>query len=52
MISSKINNSNIICMGGRETSVDDAKKYFKIWYETPFTGEERHARRLAKMDEV
>ena len=44
------NNANIICMGGRETKAEDAKRFFKIWHETRFTGEERHIRRLEKMD--
>jgi ribose 5-phosphate isomerase RpiB len=28
------------------------KMAIKIWLETPFTGLERHARRIQKLDEV
>ena len=45
------NNSNILCMGGRVLDTETAKKITKVWLETPFSGDERHKRRLEKIDE-
>jgi len=44
------NDSNILSIGTRFTEDEDAKKAVKIWLETPFTNEERHIRRIAKID--
>ena len=44
--------ANILCLGGRVTEVETAKKIAKIWLETPFSGEERHKRRLGKIEEM
>jgi ribose 5-phosphate isomerase B len=43
------NNANILCLGGRTTSVEDAKTFVKIWLDTPFEGG-RHQGRLDKLD--
>jgi len=42
-------NANIICLGGRVTDFETAKKLVKIWLETEFSNEERHLRRLEKV---
>lgn len=44
------NDSNILSIGTRFTEDEDAKKAVKIWLETPFTNEERHVRRIGKID--
>jgi ribose 5-phosphate isomerase B len=44
--------ANIICLGGRTTDAETAKKLVKIWLDTEFSGEERHARRLKKIEEI
>ncbi len=44
-------NANIACLGARTTDEETAKKLIKIWLETDFSGEERHVRRLAKIEE-
>ena len=31
--------------------IEDAKKVIKTWLETPFLGEDRHKRRIAKIDQ-
>ena len=44
------NDSNVLSIGARFTEEEFAKKALKIWLETPFTNEERHMRRIKKMD--
>lgn len=45
------NDSNILSIGTRFTDEKDAKNAVKIWLETPFTNEERHVRRIDKIDQ-
>ncbi|MCU0641631.1 MAG: ribose 5-phosphate isomerase B [Candidatus Margulisbacteria bacterium] len=42
--------SNIICFGGRVITAAKALKLLGIWLKTPFSGDERHLRRLRKID--
>lgn len=44
--------ANILCLGARITDPETAKKIVKIWLETPFSGEDRHNRRLKKIEEM
>lgn len=44
------NDSNIFAIGARFCTVDEAKQGIKLWLETPFSGEERHIRRLQKIE--
>ncbi len=46
------NAANVLGLSGDWTSAEDAKKIAKAWLETPFSGEERHARRLHKILEL
>lgn len=46
------NDANVLCLGGRLLDLETAKKIVKIWLETEFTGEERHVRRLGKIEEI
>ncbi len=48
-MSRKHNNANIACIGARKTTVEQAKKFLKIWFETPFEGG-RHEKRVEKID--
>lgn len=44
------NNSNVLAIGARFVSEEVAKKVLITWLETPFAGEERHMRRIRKID--
>ena len=44
--------ANVICLGGRVTDAATAKKIVKIWLDTEFSGDERHVRRLRKIEEM
>lgn len=46
------NNANIISLGADYIDTDQAESMVKIFLETPFSHEERHIRRLAKIEEV
>jgi ribose 5-phosphate isomerase B len=41
------NDANVLSLGARMYSVEDAVSFAKVFIETPFSGEPRHARRLA-----
>ena len=45
------NNANIIALGGRITSPEDAYEYITIYLNTPFAGG-RHQNRLDKITEI
>ncbi len=44
--------ANVICLGGRVTDFATAKKLVKIWLETEYSQEERHERRLEKIENI
>ncbi len=43
------NNANALSLGARFLSVDEAKEALRTWLLAPFSGEERHARRVQKL---
>ncbi len=51
-LSRQHNDANVLSLSGRFLSLDEMKTAIKIWLETPFSGAERHARRVRKLDEV
>ncbi len=51
-VSREHNNSNILSIGARFIGEDEAKEGIKVWLETPFSNDERHVRRLAKIDNM
>jgi len=53
------NDANVLCLGGGQTldpirglSVEEAKSIVDAWLSTPFSGEERHIRRIAKIKAI
>ena len=45
------NDANLISIGARQHSVDEAILFIDSFIETPFSGDERHARRIAQLGE-
>ena len=43
------NDANVISIGGRMHSVEDMTHFVDVFIRTPFSGDERHARRIAMM---
>ena len=49
-MSRKHNNANVLALGGRTTSDEDARKITEAWLDTGFEGG-RHQRRVNMLDE-
>jgi ribose 5-phosphate isomerase B len=45
------NDANVIAIGARQHSFDEVVKLIDAFLATPFSGEERHARRIAQIAE-
>lgn len=45
------NNANVISIGARQHPVEDAIRFIDRFIATPFTGDERHVRRIAQLGE-
>lgn len=49
-LSRQHNDSNVLSLAARFVGLEDMKQVIKIWLETEFSGEERHARRNRELD--
>ena len=45
-------NSNMLCLGARFLTEDQMMEAVNLWLNTPYTGTERHIRRLGKIDAI
>jgi ribose 5-phosphate isomerase B len=45
------NDANVIAIGARQHTIDEAKLFIDTFIATPFSGVERHARRIAQLAE-
>lgn len=41
---------NVLALGADYISIEDAKKVIAVFLETPFSGEDRHMRRIGKIE--
>lgn len=49
-LSREHNDANMLSLAARFVTLADMKHVIKLWLDTPFSREPRHARRLAKLD--
>ncbi len=49
-LSRQHNDSNILSIGAAFVSLGEAKEAVRLFLETPFSGDERHVRRIKKLD--
>jgi ribose 5-phosphate isomerase B len=45
-------NANVLSLPADDLSAEEVKKIVRTWLETPFTREERHHRRIKKIQEI
>ena len=45
------NDSNILVMPGRAVIYEPHEEILRVWLDTPFSGDERHARRIRMIDD-
>lgn len=49
-LSKEHNNANVLSLGARFIDKEEALKIIELWLKTPFSKEERHERRIAKIE--
>ncbi len=43
------NDANVVSVGGRMHTLEEMTRFVEVFLETPFTGEERHERRIGQL---
>lgn len=51
-LSREHNDANILSIGARFVSGEEVKEAIKLWLDTDFPGDERHERRIKKLDNL
>lgn len=49
-LSREHNDSNVLSLGARFLTEEEAREAVTLWLEAPFSGDERHIRRIEKID--
>lgn len=52
ILSREHNDANVLSLGARFLSIDEAKDSVKLWLATEFSGEEKHLRRIQKIENL
>jgi len=52
MESREDDDTNILSLAADFVDEENAKRIVSVWLQTPFSGEERHRRRLAKIQDL
>jgi ribose 5-phosphate isomerase B len=51
-LSREHNNANMLSLGARFLTLEEAKSAVRLWLSTSYTGEERHERRIEKLEKI
>ncbi len=52
ILSRQHNDANVLALGARFLTTEEAQRAVERWLATPFSGEERHVRRIGEIEQV